>query len=215
VQQRHYKAGELLTLPTAAGHVPLHYACGAGKDGLGVIAPGFSEPDTRVAIASLLLTHVHTDVNVRGESSAPKVFPFAWPGIGRENTTIFPAGLADGMTALHFAARNVGSVSLLELLLSHGAQVNVLDARGMSPLHYALQHGHLAFAERLLADPKARTVFSEGPVAPRNAVALACAQPSASPALLAGLLERTRADDPSLSTLNAASDGAAEVSPDC
>lgn len=33
VSQRLYRPGELLSLPSAAGYVSVHYACGAGREG--------------------------------------------------------------------------------------------------------------------------------------------------------------------------------------
>ena len=59
------------------------------------------------------------------------------------------------MTALHVAAMR-NHQSLLELLLSHKADVNSRDRRGGTPLHLASQEGHLASVVALLqagADP--------------------------------------------------------------
>ena len=58
-------------------------------------------------------------------------------------------------TALHYAAIN-GHESLLQLLLSHNAEVNSRDRREATPLHLASQEGHLASVLTLLqagADP--------------------------------------------------------------
>ena len=58
-------------------------------------------------------------------------------------------------TALHWAADG-GHQSILDLLLSHNADVNSNDRRGSTPLHHASQDGTLAFVVALLqagADP--------------------------------------------------------------
>ena len=58
-------------------------------------------------------------------------------------------------TALHSAAL-YGHQSLLELLLSHKADVNSRETIGATPLHLASQEGHLASVVALLqagADP--------------------------------------------------------------
>jgi ankyrin repeat protein len=57
----------------------------------------------------------------------------------------------DGRTAMHFAAAR-GDVDLIQLLLEHGAAVNVRDAiTGATPLHWALRCGKASAAQRLLA----------------------------------------------------------------
>jgi len=58
--------------------------------------------------------------------------------------------LIRGETALHVAARTDCS-SILDLLLKHGADINVVDSTGCAPLHTAVQHIHLASAEKLIS----------------------------------------------------------------
>ena len=57
---------------------------------------------------------------------------------------------SDGLTALHYAAKN-GDCSLISLLLDDGVKCNVKDAKGMTPLHYAACDGHVD-AVKLLAE---------------------------------------------------------------
>uniref|UniRef100_A0A1I8HU47 ANK_REP_REGION domain-containing protein n=1 Tax=Macrostomum lignano TaxID=282301 RepID=A0A1I8HU47_9PLAT len=49
--------------------------------------------------------------------------------------------LGYGMTALHQAAFN-GNVPMMQVLLDHGALVDLRDARGLRPLHVASYQGH-------------------------------------------------------------------------
>jgi ankyrin repeat protein len=58
------------------------------------------------------------------------------------------SGLRD--TAIYGAAQ-VGRVDLIDLLLAHGADVNVCNAEGTTPLQIAAQRNHRDAARRLLA----------------------------------------------------------------
>ena len=58
-------------------------------------------------------------------------------------------------TALHYAAA-IGHIALVELLISHKADLNSRSRIGGTPLHLASQEGHLACLVKLLqagADP--------------------------------------------------------------
>ena len=50
---------------------------------------------------------------------------------------------------LHVVAAH-GDLKAVELLLSRGAAVNVVDAQGLTPLHLAVREGHAAVAAQLL-----------------------------------------------------------------
>ena len=59
------------------------------------------------------------------------------------------AYIGDGRTALHQAAAN-GNLVVLNSLLSHGAQINSLNAIGETPLHFAARFGQLAVLKALI-----------------------------------------------------------------
>lgn len=50
---------------------------------------------------------------------------------------------------LHFCAER-GDIKLLELLLSHGAEIDCPDQFGRTALHYAVKHVHLPVVRKLL-----------------------------------------------------------------
>ncbi|CAL8253750.1 unnamed protein product [Merluccius merluccius] len=63
-----------------------------------------------------------------------------------------------GLTVAHDAARD-GFLDMLEVLVAHGADVNLADDRGNLPLHLAAQEGHaaaVALLERHTANPGQR-----------------------------------------------------------
>jgi ankyrin repeat protein len=55
----------------------------------------------------------------------------------------------NGRAALHYAA-GYGSILATEQLLQYGADVNVKDKAGMTPLHFAVQMGQRETVELLL-----------------------------------------------------------------
>ncbi|CAE7580155.1 unnamed protein product [Symbiodinium natans] len=63
---------------------------------------------------------------------------------------------ADGLTALHWAAR-AGQPAAVDALLAAGAEAEGRDLKGRTGLHWAASQGHAAVAERLLekTDPEA------------------------------------------------------------
>ncbi|XP_027122773.2 ADP-ribosylation factor GTPase-activating protein AGD3-like isoform X1 [Coffea eugenioides] len=65
--------------------------------------------------------------------------------------------LLDGCSLLHLACQ-IADVSMVELLLQHGANINSCDSRGQAPLHHAIIRGRIAIVKLLLtrgADPQA------------------------------------------------------------
>jgi len=70
-----------------------------------------------------------------------------------------------GLTPLHWAALG-GQVTVTELLLGYGADINAKDTNGSTPLHCAAVNGHKTVAELLLyhgADPAVRDVSGVWP----------------------------------------------------
>ena len=59
------------------------------------------------------------------------------------------AYIGDGRTALHQAASN-GNVSLVNLLLSHGAHTDSVNSTGESPLHFAARFGQVSVLKILI-----------------------------------------------------------------
>ncbi|XP_045472381.1 uncharacterized protein LOC123679068 [Harmonia axyridis] len=55
----------------------------------------------------------------------------------------------DRMTALHYAAKN-GNLSIIDILLRHGADVNSKNMENYTPLHFAVRNGHLEAVKALL-----------------------------------------------------------------
>uniref|UniRef100_A0A6J0U0C7 Protein phosphatase 1 regulatory inhibitor subunit 16B n=1 Tax=Pogona vitticeps TaxID=103695 RepID=A0A6J0U0C7_9SAUR len=73
---------------------------------------------------------------------------------------------AQGATLLHIAAAN-GYLHAAEILLDHGARLDVKDWDGWEPLHAAAFWGHMQMAELLVshgADLNARTAMDEMPI---------------------------------------------------
>jgi ankyrin repeat protein len=72
-----------------------------------------------------------------------------------------------GYTALHIAVCK-DHVTIVDLLLSNGANPNIATPSGWTPLHTAAQEGHLETTERLLADLRteadAKNEFRETPL---------------------------------------------------
>ncbi len=65
-----------------------------------------------------------------------------------------------GITALHAAVQKEGHLDVVVALLEHGADVDVLTAKGNTPLMYAAAGGHTECAEVLLdysANPSVRS----------------------------------------------------------
>ncbi|KAM3359538.1 hypothetical protein P3S68_019249 [Capsicum galapagoense] len=63
----------------------------------------------------------------------------------------------DGYSLLHLACQTA-DISMVELLLQYGANINACDARGQNPLHHSFSRGRTEIAKLLLSrggDPQA------------------------------------------------------------
>ncbi|KAL7604352.1 hypothetical protein Lser_V15G14519 [Lactuca serriola] len=72
----------------------------------------------------------------------------------------------EGCTLLHLACETA-DIGMIELLLQYGANVNVPDSRGQTPLHHCILRGKSAFARLLLtrgADPHAANSAGKTPL---------------------------------------------------
>ncbi|CAI9278135.1 unnamed protein product [Lactuca saligna] len=72
----------------------------------------------------------------------------------------------EGCTLLHLACETA-DIGMIELLLQYGANVNVPDSRGQTPLHHCILRGKSAFARLLLtrgADPHAANGAGKTPL---------------------------------------------------
>lgn len=71
------------------------------------------------------------------------------------------------MSALHLAAHN-GKAECAELLLSFGANVDIKDKLGDTPLHKCIANGHHQCAKILLEHGASPTIQNLGKIAQRS-----------------------------------------------
>ncbi|KAJ6847987.1 ADP-ribosylation factor GTPase-activating protein AGD3 [Iris pallida] len=72
----------------------------------------------------------------------------------------------EGWSLLHLACQTA-DIGMIELLLQYGANINITDLRGMTPLHHCVLKARQAFAKLLLtrgADPHAVDMDGKTPV---------------------------------------------------
>ena len=99
-----------------------------------------------------------------------------WEAAGRGKYEIVEEKLAAGVnvnepdtffgeTALHRAAK-AGDLKMVQILLGHGAKVNLTDQYGETPLHFAIQGRNPEVVKTLLkhgADPDREDIFGRSP----------------------------------------------------
>lgn len=71
------------------------------------------------------------------------------PNISCQSKTQLMEDIQDGSSALHLACLT-GDAAMVELLLRHGADVNAIDSRGRTPLHYCIMKGKNSNAKVLI-----------------------------------------------------------------
>jgi ankyrin repeat protein len=54
------------------------------------------------------------------------------------------------ISPLHLAIKNTSCKNIIQLLLKYGANVNIQDTKGQTPLHYAISYNQAYIAERLI-----------------------------------------------------------------
>jgi ankyrin repeat protein len=121
--------GALVDLPTAAGVTPLMAAAGIGtRLGPSVLGPGPPDNVVELALDTMeILRAAGADVNARITDTTSRTARIARGGSvsGRQ-----------GQTTLFFAAE-VGRTEVVRYLLDRGAEVDVVDDRGRTPIDAA------------------------------------------------------------------------------
>ena len=90
------------------------------------------------AVDNLNISVLHEAVN-SGCEPTMRLLLDCYENDGRPGEFVNTRDLKLGETALHVAARTDCS-PILDLLLKHGADINVFDSTGCAPLHTAVQH---------------------------------------------------------------------------
>lgn len=141
------------------GRTPLSWACGHGH---------------RSVIEHLLCVET-VDADLPDNKGRTPLFWAAWKGHPTVISYLFSMRKvniecrdSNGQTPLSKAAES-GSLAVVELLLSHGADVNAEDKNNITPLMKAVENGHEEVAQMLLAagiytlvtDRKCRSPFIE------------------------------------------------------
>ncbi|KAF6777631.1 hypothetical protein AHF37_02653 [Paragonimus kellicotti] len=153
------------------GTTCLHLAVGHGAWAVVnlIIDSGYAEPNR--LNRSWLLTHHDRDCNRHGTfylSIVSPPGPSAMTTLGRLfrlGDVNLRAGAASGKTPLMMAAQK-SSVDVLELLLQHGACVNMQDNSGNTALMYAIQRGDRAVVSALLDRPDIDLSLRDNPPGP-------------------------------------------------
>jgi ankyrin repeat protein len=119
--------GALVDLPNVMGVTPLMSVSGMGGGGGGVVSGGFEGEDRAIELLGLLLD-AGADINAR------VVDAYQHSGTsGRDNNAM---RFREGHTAL-FAAVGRGRGRIVDYLIERGADIDVVDTRGITPIDVA------------------------------------------------------------------------------
>jgi len=125
--------GALVDLPNASGVTPFMAAAGIGtRTGSGVLGPGAPENVAALSLKTMeILRAAGADINARITDTTSLT-----ARIARANT------LTDrqGQTTLFYVAE-AGRTKVVQYLLDHGADVNVVDDMGRTPIDAAKRNG--------------------------------------------------------------------------
>ncbi|CAI9113739.1 OLC1v1014405C1 [Oldenlandia corymbosa var. corymbosa] len=108
--------------------------------------PGQGSPGTPLTLARAFRMQGHVSPNRSGDSGDGDSVRSVNQGSTSKNQ---PVDELDGCSLLHLACQTA-DVGMVELLLQHGANINVSDSRGRTPLHHAIIRGRTAIAKLLL-----------------------------------------------------------------
>lgn len=125
--------GARVDLPTASGVTPFMAAAGIGtRTGPSVLGPGVPDNVVELSLGTMdILRAAGADINARVTDTTSLTARIARPSTlsGRQ-----------GQTALFFPAE-AGRIEVVRYLLDHGAEVDVVDDRGRTPIDAAGENG--------------------------------------------------------------------------
>ena len=136
-----------INIKDRSGRTPLIIASALGYTDLAKFL--IDRGEDMYAVDNLNISVLHEAVN-SGCEPMMRLLLDCYENDGRPGEFANTRDLKRGETALHVAARTDCS-PILDLLLKHGADINVVDSTGCAPLHTAVQHVHLNAVERLIS----------------------------------------------------------------
>ncbi|XP_072288399.1 serine/threonine-protein phosphatase 6 regulatory ankyrin repeat subunit A-like, partial [Eucyclogobius newberryi] len=169
-----HAAQSVQTLPPLAdnhGYTPLHWACYNGHD---TCVEALLEQEVFHKAVGNAFSPLHCAVIHDNEGAAEMLIDTMGPTIvntkdGKDRTPLHAAAFTD-------------HVECLQLLLSHNAQVNCVDAAGKTPLMMAAENGQTNAVELLVSSAKADLTLQDA--AKNTALHLACSKGHETSALL-------------------------------
>ncbi len=134
-------AGALVDLPNALGHTPLIVAAGASRGRATPTRGGNYTEEKAIEAVKLLLAH-----GANANASAYKGDPASRGESLRCTGYVFIQDCYKGESAMHGAALH-GWLKLAEVLKQAGADMDPMEADGLTPLDYAMGRYRLGFLE--------------------------------------------------------------------